>query len=209
MNINKYFSKITALNKKNSINSELLKVYESHIDHYIDTLIKSMTQHCKTFKTYGNIKNRYNINNKYIDDYDELIQFSFPYYYINFLDKIMKNKLNTNPILFSIGNDLKSKYDAMKKRGDNRLILIERYLGMGHYLVLSALMDEINEDRNNPVYYVYYVGGSNGLDRAASWHEYNNLNKQILVKNNKLKPLKDAIHELLTSNPFDDKFYNL
>ena len=97
---------------------------------------------------------------------------------------------------------MKSKYDAMKIRGDNKLILVEKYLGMGHYSVLSVLIDEINEDIDNPIYYVCRIGGSNGLDRDGSWGEYIDLNKQILIKNNKLKPFKDAIHELLTFDPF-------
>ncbi len=202
MDIHKYFSKITT-DKQNLINSKLLKVYESDINCYTDNLIKIMIQHYKTLETYGDIKYKYSIDNEYFDSFI-FIQLNFPYYYINFLEKIIKNKLNKNPILFSTGDNLKSKYDAMKIKGNNMLILVERYLGMGHYLVLSVLMDEINEDIDNPIYYIYHVGGSNGLDRDGSWNEYINLDKQTLLKNNKLKPFKDAIHELLTSGPFDN-----
>ena len=75
-----------------------------------------------------------------------------------------------------------------------QIILMAKYTGMGHYVVLCVLNEEFDDDQDKKIFFVERLGGSNGYDQEDSFNTFNALKCDDIK--DKLKSFVDAVREL-------------
>ncbi len=203
-----YLSNTEATDK---IHSEMIEVYEKRVMKYINNLLHIIMLHmtrtnlsqalpCEIkiiTEKDENKQIKYNTINKCSPDVDIFMKLKLPYYYIIFTKEFI-NKKYTGAIDIILNENLLKEYDDACKRPDQHMILMRRYLGMGHYLVLSTFINNIDDDIHKPNYFIWLVGGSNGYDQDSSWSEFNKLNIGTVIDLRNLKTFRGALKKLIT-----------
>lgn len=194
-----------------AIKSEIITLYELAIEKYTNkscSIISKRFQYMIDQLSYEYVlispeaqksKFDYDLINKQQIDYQTLKNCNLPYYYIVFIKKLIETAHHKHPISILLNDNLQKEYNmSLKNRKNKHILLMTRYIGMGHYLALSVLTDKINNSLKNPIYFVSVIGGENELTQMSNLDEYNKLNETVLTTNNKLKSLNEALIEMVT-----------
>jgi len=195
-NLKEYLNCVTSIDPMHiDLDNEIKNAYEMKIDHYTNFLIQLILYYKTSLEKEKMPEEMYLINQG-LNNFTLLAETWLPYYYINFIKKLLALSINTIDII--LNEHFEKEKENSYGRPDQHVILIRRYMGMGHYLVLSTFLNNINNNINDKNYFIWVVGGANSLDQEGNWFEFNNLNKGVLVIKGKMKTFKDAIYNLVT-----------
>ena len=127
---------------------------------------------------------------------EKMVEYGLPYYYIKFAQEATSQGFTSEPFTIMNGENLEEQYQASLTDPHQKMLLVHKYMGMGHYLGLAVFKDQLDDNFDKKIYFIEHLGGSNGWEQEDSWNKYQALSPTDV--NNKLCSFKEAIQEMVT-----------
>ena len=204
-----YINELLKNNKEvvyNKLFNNMEKSFEKNVQQHTDAVMDILHENLEHV-----LKDMPNINivgtQKDVEDYQNerkennhfniknMVKYGLPYYYINFAQEATKQGFTEEPFTILNGKNLEEQYKLSLEDPHKKMLLVHKYLGMGHYSGLVVFRDQLDDDFNKKIYFIVQLGGSNGYDQEYSWNEYKVLSQNDVK--DQLLSFKEAIQQLI------------